>query len=258
MILKMKKYILLLVMCVVFLDVSAQSTVILPGEDGIAHFKASVSSVSEFKVLFNAQMDNPVVRQSNLKGLYLPNKNVPEERIDKFILEATTAIPFLTNNYELRTDGMLSKIKFEATYNGQSQLIDLWLEKRTKSKVVWWELIDFSSPILDSLFLRDSASFIPPHAEEVKFSVLTTDRPNIKPRYASYLPENFETDPLSVMITLINLGHLKLLYASNIILYITEFPGWVVGIEQKEMGWVITELYETSTDQKEYILKLKN
>lgn len=257
MILTMKKYILLLIIYIPFSEVGAQIPVSLTGEDGKDIFKASISSVSEFKALFNAQMDNPMARQSNLMNLYQPNKNIPEELIDKFILEATSLMPFLTGNYELKVDNMLAKIKFHATYNGKAQLIDLWLEKRTVDEVVWWELADFNSPLLDTLFLRDSNTAIPPHSEELKFMALTTDRPNIKLQYASYLPENFVRDPLSVLVTLINLGHLKLLNADKITLYITEFTGWILGIEQRELGWAITELEETEVDAKEYLMTVK-
>jgi hypothetical protein len=226
--------------------------------ESIENFNTSILSISEFKARFNSNLNDPRLRKYDIASLFSRSIKVPGSELELFISQMTGDMSAFVKGVELTTNSLMAKIHYQGTYKGGACTSQLLLQKRTHDNRVWWELIDFGAPFLDSLFARDRRAFIPPHAEELNFAVLTTDRPGNAKRFTSYLPENFRADPLSVLATLVSTGQLKLQYASRTQLYITELKGWILTLEHDTSGWKITALQPAHETSKILSLKAKN
>lgn len=237
-------------------NVEIQAQIISENSRSIENFKHAILSISEFKARFNADLDNEYSRRLNIESLLSDNINVPRSDLDLFISQISARMSVTLKGIELTTDAMLAKVEYRGIYIGDSCTSQMLLQKQMAGNKVWWELVDFWSPFVDSLFVKSQKLFIPPHAEELNFATLTTDRPDNYKFFTSYLSDDFSADPLSVLVTLVRTGQLKLKYASRTRLYITEFEGWILTLEQDTTGWKITDL--KPSHQTSNILSLKN
>lgn len=161
------------------------------------------------------------------------------------------------------SDKIIAEAKSRILFKGVPKEIRIFLSQEIVGKdMVKWvintvkgDLFDFLKT--DTAFIR----FIPPSSNETDF--MNLKRALEDTDYLQYYSsKDYNPDNLTLFYYLLNSGAIKFDYVKEIIYHIIDIPGWCVKVKEfnrndKNSGWLITDLAKNSDDKISFLKKLK-
>lgn len=140
-------------------------------------------------------------------------------------------------------------VKCRGKLKGKDVEFDLVLKtERRGDEMYKWVISDAKGEIFETLSCIDNDKlFIMPNQHEQFFSALQRITKEDYNLIDDYVRSGFKCEPLSVFLTLVRSGQLKIDYVSSVELIFHQIPGYVFSVrhfnrESKNAGWLIDSL----------------
>lgn len=161
------------------------------------------------------------------------------------------------------SDKIIAEAKSRILFKGVPNEIKISLSQEIVGKdMVKWVINTVNGDLFnflksDTAFIR----FIPPSSNETDFMNLkrALEDTDYLQYYAS---KDYHPDNLTLFYYLVNTGAIKFDYVEEVAYHIIDIPGWSIKVKEinrneKNSGWLITDLFRNSLDKEGYLKSLK-
>ncbi len=262
-----KKLLIIFFLFTVFLDSKAQTQYfdILD----LPMFNAQVKSIDEFISRFNGKekRDDVEVQYSNRESniLLLFNLARFKSKADTLFIEAQTFAESVVKdkifiNYE--DSCWYAKVTCNGNLGGKIIEFNLYLLVQQRGPYMYkWVIANVDGDIFKtSRSLKHKELYISPNDHEQSFISLSRVV-NESYRYIDdYTLTGYMPDKLSVFLTLVRSGLLKVNYVSDVEFVFFQVPGYIFSVklferESKNAGWLISSVSKYESNEKDEILR---
>lgn len=231
-------------------------------------YEARVKLIDEFIARFNGiekrngVPDDYTDRKSNILMLFDLTKFKSKQ--DSLFMSANEfANKVLEENVQLNyTDSCwYAKVKCQGSIANRNVDFYLYLTVERRGENMYkWSIANAEGTVFDTSRTRKHRElFISPNDHEMSFMSLSkiTDGSN---RYIDdYAKDGYEADALSVFLTLVRCGQLKIKYVTDAEFFFLQVPGYIFSVkhferESMNLGWLISSLEKCDNIKKAELL----
>jgi hypothetical protein len=161
------------------------------------------------------------------------------------------------------SDKIIAEAKSRILFKGVPKEIRIFLSQEIVGKdMVKWVINTVNGDLFN--FLKSDTAFvrfIPPSSNETDFMNLkrALEDTDYLQYYAS---KDYHPDNLTLFYYLVNTGAIKFDYVEEVTYHIIDIPGWSIKVKEfnrneKNSGWLITDVAKNSDDKMNYLKKLR-
>ena len=182
--------------------------------------------------------------------------SVPREQLLTFVEDVTGSFP--PEHLSFYDDNWYAQVNCKASYLGKETEVMLTLKvQQNDDRSVQWVVVGGFAEFL-KLEKNDQALVLNGNANELNFMRLFIGLDE-KQRIADFTADDYEPDPLSIILFLVQKGDLELKHAQSISYHFYQLPGWIFSVKEFDRhdynsGWLIYRLDEADEEKKKALL----
>jgi len=231
-----------------------------------AVFAQRVNSLSDFIRLFNHQLDDlSQAEPSEVETLQLLRRGVLELLFTPEALQRANDSVYFAQQYanlmgdlcspsicpvDLADERLYARVDWQVRFMGKDTSLLMVLQKeRLPEGAAKWVIRAVSAPFL-APFPKDSTQFIPPNSSDLMFIHLAG---SASVPMQAYTASDFQPDPLTAFLFLVNQGWIELRHARQVELHLLPTPEWLLVIRETDTsppqtGWLVVDFAPIEPD----------